>query len=115
MIDEGGRGACVLYSAHLDYPAHRQGAAMESERTDIQNAFFNSARKERATVAVFLGNGKKLVGRIKSFDKFTVLLDGQFGEQIVYKNAISTVSLQNGGAHGRPPSAGARAQGNSGD
>lgn len=78
---------------------------MESDRTDIQNAFFNTARKERATVAVFLGNGKKLVGRIKSFDKFTVLLDGQYGEQIVYKHAISTVSLQNGG-QGRPPAPG---------
>jgi host factor-I protein len=76
---------------------------MESERTDIQNAFFNAARKDRTTVAIFLGNGKKLVGRIKSFDKFTLLLEGQYGEQIIYKHAISTVSIQNN-AHQRPPS-----------
>lgn len=64
---------------------------MEGERGDLQNSFFNTARKDRTLVAVFLGNGKKLVGRIKSFDKFTILLENQHGEQIVYKHAVSTV------------------------
>jgi host factor-I protein len=65
---------------------------MEAETRNLQNDFFNAARKERATVTVFLGNGKKLVGRIKSFDKFTLLLESSQGEQIVFKHAISTVS-----------------------
>ncbi len=64
-----------------------------TERNDIQNDFFNKARKERLTVHIFLGNGKKLVGRIKSFDKFTVLLESDLGEQIIYKHAISTVGV----------------------
>lgn len=58
---------------------------------DLQNEFFNTARKERTLVAVYLTNGKKLVGRIRSFDKFTLLLEGQQGTQIVYKHAVSTV------------------------
>jgi len=66
--------------------------AMESEARNLQNDFFNAARKEKAIVTVFLGNGKKLTGRIKSFDKFTLLLDGHQGEQIIYKHAISTVN-----------------------
>ena len=66
---------------------------MESEARNLQNDFFNVARKEKTVVTVFLGNGKKLTGRIKSFDKFTLLLDSHQGEQIIYKHAISTVSL----------------------
>ena len=66
---------------------------MDAESRNIQNDFFNTARKERTPVTVFLASGKKLVGRIKSFDKFTILLDSHYGEQIIYKHAISTVSL----------------------
>jgi host factor-I protein len=66
--------------------------AMDPESRNLQNEFFNAVRKERATVTVFLGNGKRLTGRLKSFDKFTLLLEGQHGEQMVFKHAISTVS-----------------------
>jgi host factor-I protein len=75
---------------------------MDSESKNLQNEFFNAARKDKALVTVFLGNGKKLVGRIKSFDKFTILLDSPHGEQIIFKHAISTVSSgaqASGGAH----------------
>ena len=65
---------------------------MDSESRNLQNEFFNAARKERATVTVFLGNGKRLIGRLKSFDRFTLLLEGQHGEQMVFKHAISTIS-----------------------
>jgi len=59
---------------------------------NLQNDFFNTARKEKATVTVFLANGKRLTGRLKSFDKFTLLLENHQGEQIVFKHAITTVS-----------------------
>jgi len=59
---------------------------------NIQNSFFNQARKDRAKVVVYLANGTKLVGRIKSFDKFTVILESGSGEQMIFKHAISTVS-----------------------
>jgi host factor-I protein len=58
---------------------------------NIQNDFFNQARREKRRVAVFLNSGKRLTGRIKSFDKFTILLETTQGEQIVFKHAISTV------------------------
>ena len=64
---------------------------MEGESRNLQNDFFNEARKSKITVTVFLGNGKKLTGRVKSFDKFTLLLDSPHGEQMIYKHAISTV------------------------
>ncbi len=66
---------------------------MDEDSGNLQNDFFNTVRRDRTAVAVFLSNGKRLVGRIKAFDKFTILLDGQHGEHMVFKHAISTVSL----------------------
>jgi len=58
----------------------------------IQNDFFNQVRKDKARVVIYLNSGKKLMGRIKSFDKFTVILDNGQGEQMIFKHAIATVS-----------------------
>ena len=65
---------------------------MDADSHNLQNDFFNTVRKERVTLTVFLGNGKRLTGRLKSFDKFTLLLESHQGEQIIFKHAISTVS-----------------------
>jgi len=65
------------------------------EREDalnIQNDFFNQARKDKARVLVFLNSGRKITGRIKSFDKFTIILESAQGEQMIFKHAIATVS-----------------------
>ncbi len=64
---------------------------MDTETRNLQNEFFNEMRKEKRPVTVYLSNGTRLVGRLKSFDKFTLLLVGHYGEQIVFKHAISTV------------------------
>jgi host factor-I protein len=61
---------------------------------NIQDAFLNSARRERVTVAFHLLQGKTVLGRIKSFDKFSVLLDVAGAEVLVFKHAVSTVSLE---------------------
>lgn len=62
-------------------------------RTNLQDQFLNTLRRERTQVAVFLVNGIKLTGRIDSFDQFVVHLKGhdQAG-QMVFKHAISTIS-----------------------
>jgi len=59
---------------------------------NIQNDFFKLARKDRSRLTVFLNSGKKLTGKITGFDRFTILLDGPGGEQMVFKHAISTIS-----------------------
>ena len=61
---------------------------------NVQNAFFNQIRKDRARVTVSLNSGHRISGVIKSFDKFTFLLDTRHGEQIVFKHAVATVSIQ---------------------
>ena len=60
---------------------------------NIQDAFLNTVRRDKATVMVYLVNGAKLSGRIRSFDKFSVLLESGPHEQLIFKHAISTISI----------------------
>jgi len=60
---------------------------------NIQDGFLNSARKEKALVTIYLMTGIKLSGRIRSFDKFSLILDNNHQEQLIFKHAISTVSV----------------------
>ena len=61
---------------------------------NIQDAFLNTARRERYTVIIHLLHGATLSGRIRSFDKFSVLLDVGGQEFLIFKHAISTVSQE---------------------
>lgn len=78
---------------------------MDSKPTpqNIQDAFLNTARRERSNVTIYLIHGAKLTGRIKSFDKFSVLLETGAQELLIFKHAISTIS------HSRRPTDGSRA------
>ncbi len=71
---------------------------------NIQDAFLNSARRERMLVTIYLLHGAKLTGRIKSFDKFSVLFDSGGQEQLIFKHAISTIAYARRN-DSRPPSA----------
>ncbi|MEG0473596.1 MAG: RNA chaperone Hfq, partial [Solibacillus sp.] len=57
---------------------------------NLQDTFLNSLRKNNIFVTVFLLNGFQLKGIIKSYDNFTVLLDSEGKQQLIYKHAIST-------------------------
>jgi len=59
---------------------------------NIQDGFLNLARREKTTVTIYLVNGAKLLGRIKSFDKFSLILETGPQEQLIFKHAISTIS-----------------------
>lgn len=59
---------------------------------NIQDAFLNTVRREKAPVVIYLIGGAKLTGRIRSFDKFSVLLESGSQEQLVFKHAITTIS-----------------------
>lgn len=79
---------------------------------NIQDAFLNAARREKSTVTVYLITGTKLQGRIRSFDKFSILLDSGAQELLIFKHAISTIQhgrraasgeLRGGGQHDSAP------------
>ena len=58
---------------------------------NIQESFLNTARKERSNITIYLLSGVKLTGRIRSFDKYSVVLETNNQEQLIFKHAISTV------------------------
>jgi host factor-I protein len=66
---------------------------------NIQDTFLNSARKDKAPITVYLLSGVKLTGRIRSFDKYSVVLESNNQEQLIFKHAISTVVLGKGIHH----------------
>jgi len=66
---------------------------------NIQDSFLNAARKERTNITIYLLSGVKLTGRIRSFDKYSVVLETNNQEQLIFKHAISTVAV-NRAAHG---------------
>ncbi len=59
---------------------------------NIQDAFLNTVRREKTSVTIYLVNGAKLTGRIRSFDKFSILLESGPHDQLIFKHAISTIS-----------------------
>lgn len=61
---------------------------------NIQDAFLNSARRDKLSVLIHLLHGAQLSGRIRSFDKFSVLLDAGGQDFLIFKHAISTISLE---------------------
>jgi host factor-I protein len=60
---------------------------------NIQDTFLNTARKERSSITIYLMSGVKLTGRIRSFDKYSVVLETNNQEQLIFKHAISTVAV----------------------
>ncbi len=59
---------------------------------NLQDVFLNQVRKEKIPVTLFLTNGFQLKGMVKGFDNFTVVVDTEGKQQLVYKHAISTIS-----------------------
>ncbi len=77
---------------------------MEKLAQNIQEAFLNNARKDKTFLTIYLMSGVKLSGRIKSFDKYSVVLETNNQEQLIFKHAISTVVVSkpfhtSGGGH----------------
>ena len=53
----------------------------------------NFVRKERALITIFLVSGKKFVGQVVGFDRYTIHIRGRDYDQIVFKHAITNISV----------------------
>ncbi len=83
------------YNVFVDVVQRRPDKnSSEKPSQNIQDAFLNTVRREKLTVTIYLVSGVKLMGRIKSFDKYSVLLETSTQEQLIFKHAISTVVTQ---------------------
>ena len=58
---------------------------------NLQDAFLNQVRRDRTNLTVFLMNGFQMHGIIRGYDGFTVVLDSNGRQQLIYKHAISTI------------------------
>jgi len=67
---------------------------MEKPAQNIQDSFLNNARKDKVLLTIYLMSGVKLSGRIKSFDKYSLILETNNQEQLIFKHAVSTVVTQ---------------------
>ena len=73
---------------------------MESKPAqNIQDTFLNTVRKDKSPITIYLVSGVKLTGKIRSFDKYSVLLENNSQEQLIFKHAISTVVSGRAGMH----------------
>lgn len=65
---------------------------MTKPQINLQDAFLNQVRKENILVTIYLVNGFQLRGLVRGFDNFTVILESDGKQMMVYKHAISTIS-----------------------
>ena len=59
---------------------------------NLQDSFLNHVRKENLTVTIYLVNGSQLRGLVRGFDNFTIIIENDGKQQLVYKHAVSTIS-----------------------
>lgn len=58
---------------------------------NLQDVFLNKARRDNVGITVFLVNGYQIKGQVKGFDNYTLILDSDNKQQLIYKHAISTI------------------------
>lgn len=65
---------------------------VNKQQNNLQDIFLNNARKHKLQVTIHLLNGYQLKGTVKGFDSFTVILDCDNKQMLVYKHSISTIT-----------------------
>lgn len=65
---------------------------MTKQQNNLQDIFLNNARKNKVQVIIYLTNGFQLRGYIKGFDNFTLVLDSDNKQILVYKHSITTIT-----------------------
>lgn len=63
---------------------------MTKQQINIQDTFLNQVRKDRIPVIVYLVNGFQIRGIVRAFDNFTIVVEAEGKQQLIYKHAIST-------------------------
>jgi host factor-I protein len=60
-------------------------------KVNIQDVFLNAVRKDKIPITIYTMNGVKIMGNVISFDTFTVMLNTNVGQQLIFKHAVSTI------------------------
>ena len=65
---------------------------MTKQQSSLQDIFLNIARKEKVEITIYLMNGVPIKGNVLSFDTFTILMNVDKRQNLIYKHAISTLA-----------------------
>ena len=95
----------------MSVPGPEKREHAEKGLQNIQDGFLNAVRKERLQVTIYLVSGVKLTGRVRSFDRFSLVLEGNNQEQLVFKHAISTIALPRAGGSTAAPTPASTSEG----
>lgn len=64
---------------------------MPKQAKNLQDNYLNIARKEKTEITIYLMNGVPIKGRVLSFDNFTILIEVDKKQNLIYKHAVSTI------------------------
>ncbi len=64
---------------------------MAVQYNNLQDHFLNTARKEKIDINIYLVNGVPIKGKVLSFDNFTILMEVEKRQNLIYKHAVSTM------------------------
>ena len=85
------KGEWAVLAAEPSGPMLRRSREVSMKQLNLQDVFLNQARREKLTVTIYLTNGFQFRGVVEGFDSFTVVLDNEGRQNLVYKHAISTI------------------------
>jgi host factor-I protein len=79
---------------------------MSRPNLNLQDHFLNQVRRENLDITIIMLDGAELVGRVKGFDNFTVIVQGATGgEHLIYKHAIAQLVASKQIVSAAPPRA----------
>lgn len=64
---------------------------MMKQNVNLQDYFLNKARKDNVELNIYLVNGYQIKGLVKGFDNYTIILEADGKQQLIYKHSISTI------------------------
>ena len=69
----------------------------------MQDVFLNHVRRTRSAVVIHLMDGRTIGVRIKNFDKFAVVVEGESGDHLIFKHAIASIESTQSISNYLPP------------
>ncbi|WP_278044697.1 RNA chaperone Hfq [Senegalia massiliensis] len=64
---------------------------MMKSNINLQDIFLNKLRRAEIPVTIYLMNGFQLKGLVRGFDNYTISLENEGNQNMIYKHAISTM------------------------
>ncbi|MBN4062691.1 MAG: RNA chaperone Hfq [Alkaliphilus sp.] len=64
---------------------------MMKQSINLQDLFLNQVRREKTVITIYLVNGFQLKGYVKGFDNYTIVIESDGKQQLIYKHAVSTI------------------------